>query len=101
MKKRPEYNLKATGRNMRRLREKKHLSVDAVRKYMGLASVQSIYRWELGCNFPTADNLLALAELYGVNPASMLIKKRYYPEEESIKQPVFLCAQGKDYFVLF
>lgn len=85
MKRRPEYNLAETGKNLRRLRRQKKLSVEDVRNYMGLESVQAVYRWEKGCNFPTADNLLALAELYGVNPLKMLVKKfpaRNFPVEE-------------------
>ncbi len=100
MKKRPEFNLSATGKNLRRLRKEKHMSVEAVRKYMGLESVQSIYSWELGYNFPTADNLLALAELYEVNPGELLVRKTYRPEEGRESAAVFLYAQGTDYVVL-
>ncbi len=97
MKKRPEYNLSATGRNLRRLREEKKLSVEEVRRYMKLESVQAIYRWELGYNFPAADNLLALAELYEVNPAKMLIRKVCCQKQE--KRAVLLYTQDMDYLV--
>lgn len=74
MKVRPEYDLDATGRNMRRIRTERNLSVDDVRRYMKLESVQAVYKWELGRCFPSADNLMALAELYEVHPAELLVR---------------------------
>lgn len=99
MKKRPEYNLNATGENLRRLREEKHFSAEDVRRYMGLASVQSVYSWERGENFPAADNLLALAELYEVSPTRMLVKENYGLFKGKGIKDVFLCAQDIDYLI--
>lgn len=66
---RTEYDMKVIGRNLRRLREKKHLSVEQVREYLCLGSVQAVYKYESGAGYPQADTLLALMELYnaGVN----------------------------------
>lgn len=74
MKERPEYDLKESGKRLRKLRKSSGLSVEDVRTYMKLASPQAIYKWEEGINFPTADNLLALAELYKVCAEEMLVK---------------------------
>ncbi len=66
---RTEYDMKVIGRNLRRLREKKRLSVEQVREYLCLGSVQAVYKYEAGAGYPQADTLLALMELYdaGVN----------------------------------
>ena len=66
---RTEYDMKVIGRNLRRLREKKHLTVEQVREYLCLGSVQAVYKYESGAGYPQADTLLALMELYdaGVN----------------------------------
>lgn len=66
---RTEYDMKVIGRNLRRLREKKRLSVEQVREYLCLGSVQAVYKYEAGVGYPQADTLLALMELYdaGVN----------------------------------
>lgn len=66
---RTEYDMKVIGRNLRRLREKKCLSVEQVREYLCLGSVQAVYKYEAGAGYPQADTLLALMELYdaGVN----------------------------------
>lgn len=73
---RPYYDLEATGVNLRMIRKKRKLTADAVRAFMEFESVQSIYKWESGKCFPTADNLLALSHLYEVSPDQLLVKSR-------------------------
>lgn len=63
-KNRKEYDLKVVGANLKRLREQKGYSVADVRDYLQLGSVQAVYKYESGKNFPQADTLLALMELY-------------------------------------
>ena len=65
MKYRPEYDSKVIGRNLRRLREARHLSVEYVREYLRLGSVQAVYKYEKGTSYPQTDTMFALMELYG------------------------------------
>ena len=69
---RPEYNMKIVGKNLKRLRVAKNLSVDEVREYLGLGSVQAIYKYEEGKSYPPADTMLALMELYEANLYDMI-----------------------------
>ena len=71
---RPEYDMKEMGRKMKHYRRLRNLTVEDVRIYMQLSSVQAIYKWESGMCFPSADNLMALAELYQVNPMELMPK---------------------------
>ena len=64
MEYRPEYNPKVIGRNLKRLRKKKGLSVQEVREYLRLGTPQAIYKYESGKGYPQADTLLALMYLY-------------------------------------
>lgn len=64
MRYRPEYDMKLIGRNLKRLREMKNLSVEEVRRYLRLGSVQAVYKYEEGKSYPQTDNMLALMELY-------------------------------------
>lgn len=64
MKYRREYDIKLIGRNLKRLRKEKNFSVEDVREFLRLGSVQAIYKYEAGRNYPQADVLLALLELY-------------------------------------
>lgn len=72
---RPEYDMAAMGKKMQYYRKLRNISVEEVRQYMHFSSVQAIYKWESGKCFPSADNLLALAELYGVDPADLMPKR--------------------------
>lgn len=64
MKYRPEYDLKVIGKNLKRLRQTKGLSVDEVRKYLRLGTTQAIYKYESGKGYPQTDTMFALMELY-------------------------------------
>ena len=64
---RPEYDMKVVGQNLKRLRVAKNLSVDDVREYLCLGSVQAIYKYEKGKSYPQADTMFALMELYEAN----------------------------------
>lgn len=64
---RREYDFKVIGNNLKKLRIMNNMTVEDVREYMQLGTVQAIYKWERGDCLPQADSLLALMELYGVN----------------------------------
>lgn len=66
MEYRREYDLKVIGKNLKRLREQHHMTVEQLREYLCLGSVQAIYKYEAGVGYPQADTMLALMELYGV-----------------------------------
>ncbi|MBR1771983.1 MAG: helix-turn-helix transcriptional regulator [Lachnospiraceae bacterium] len=66
MKVRPEYNPKIIGQNLKRLREQHGYSVEDIRKYLYLGSVQAIYKYESGKGYPPVDTMFALMELYHV-----------------------------------
>lgn len=64
MKFRPEYDMKLIGRNLKRLREAHQFSVEDIKEYLCLGSVQAVYKYESGNGYPQADSLLALMQLY-------------------------------------
>ena len=75
MKCRTEYDLKVIGKNLKRLREQHHLTVEQLREYLCLGSVQAIYKYEAGVGYPQADTMLALMELYDVG-VNEIVKSR-------------------------
>ena len=72
---RPRYDMAASGRKMRSIRRERNISVKQVMEYMGFVSTQAVYKWEAGKCYPQADNLLALARLYRVSPAELLVEE--------------------------
>ena len=49
----PSIDLKATGRNIARLRKERGLSVKQLQAYFGFEDPQAIYRWQWGKNLPS------------------------------------------------
>ena len=62
----PLINKRETGVNLRRIMDMRGITPKDVQEYLGLACVQSVYRWTDGVNMPTIDNLYALSELLQV-----------------------------------
>lgn len=85
MIRRPEYDMKVVGKNLKRLREAKNLSVDQVREYLCLGSVQAVYKYEKGLCYPQADTMFALMELYDAQ-----IKDIVTNSEEDLASSSFL-----------
>lgn len=82
----PNYNPQIIGKNLRRLRTEKGLSVEYVREYLHLGSVQSVYQYETGVKYPRSDTLLALMQLYDADVYDIIGK------EGGVKSPsLFLC----------
>ena len=78
MKYRPEYDPKIIGENLKRLREAKFLSVDEIREYLRLGSVQAVYKYEKGKSYPPADTMFALMELYEADISDITCKHEAY-----------------------
>ncbi|MDE7477028.1 MAG: helix-turn-helix domain-containing protein [Lachnospiraceae bacterium] len=71
--------MKRIGRNLRRLREAKNLTVDEVRKYLRLGSVQAVYKYETGKSYPPTDALFALMQLYEADLYDVLCGREENP----------------------
>lgn len=66
-------NVAETGKKLQRIRESKGLSVYRVEKMIDGCSKGAIYKWERGECLPRVDNLLILADIYGVSMEEMLV----------------------------
>lgn len=66
-------DLSATGRNIKRLRQAKGLSVKELQDYFGFEDPQAIYKWQQGRSLPRADHLFALSVLLEVTMEQILV----------------------------
>lgn|GEM_PF-6759771 len=71
---RPYFDIVASGARMREIRKSRNISVTEVMEYMQFESTQAVYKWESGKCLPQADNLIALAMFYDVNPKELLVE---------------------------
>ena len=74
----PVIDMKATGIRLRRIIEQKKITAKCIQQYLGLACVQSIYRWLSGRSMPTIDHLYALSELFRMPLDDIVVGNRTY-----------------------
>ena len=72
----PTKKKKKTGLNLKRIMDKRGVTVKEVQDYLGLGSIQSIYHWLNGSSLPTIDNLYAMSELLQVSVDEMICGNR-------------------------
>ncbi len=71
----PILDLEATGRQIKRIRTQKHISVLDICEYMGFENPQAVYKWQRGESLPTVDNLFALSRLLETPIEKILCEK--------------------------
>ena len=59
----PVIDKKEMGSTLKRYMQERGLTARDVQEYLGLACVQTVYRWIAGISVPTVDNLYALSRL--------------------------------------
>ena len=69
----PIIDLRATGQNIKRIREASGISVREIQNALGFTNPQSVYKWQNGECLPTIDNLVILAALLGVTVDEILV----------------------------
>ena len=68
----PVIDVPKTGAKIDLLRKKANISVKEIQEVFGFESPQAIYKWIHGRNLPTVDNLIILAEIFGVTVDDIL-----------------------------
>ena len=66
-------NMKATGRNIRRMREEKGYSVKELQTIFGFKDPQTIYKWQWGKSLPSVDNLVILSKIFEIPIEEILV----------------------------
>lgn len=68
----PIIDVPMTGAKIDLLRKKANISVKEIQEIFGFENPQAIYKWIHGRNLPTVDNLIILAEIFGVTVDDIL-----------------------------
>ena len=82
----PVIDLKATGKNINRLRKEHGMSAQDLQHYLGLDSKQAVYRWFSGTGLPTIDNFYAMSALFHVPIEKIIVQAQYRLEIVEFKQ---------------
>lgn len=62
----PVLDLEATGAKIKTLMKQKGITARQLQTILGFEYVQGVYAWTQGKNAPSIDNLLVLAQVFGV-----------------------------------
>ena len=62
----PTVNMVQTGANIVALRKANNITVKTLQDVLGFNTPQAIFKWQRGDTLPTLDNLVILAEIFGV-----------------------------------
>ena len=62
-----------TGRNIAVLSKRAGLSVSELQDIFGFGTPQAIYKWQRGTALPNIDNLVVLAEVFGVTMDEIIV----------------------------
>ena len=62
-----------TGRNIAVFRKRAGLSVSELQDIFGFGTPQAIYKWQRGTALPNIDNLVVLAEVFGVTMDEIIV----------------------------
>lgn len=71
---RPVINVAATAAKIKECRIRAGYSVCTIQHIFNFSSPQAIYAWEKGNYLPTIDNLIVLADVYGVTVDDFIIR---------------------------
>ncbi len=75
MKTYPVLDPQATGRRIKEIRTRKHISVNDICEYMGFENPQAVYKWQRGETLPSVDNLYALSRLFDTSIDNILCER--------------------------
>ncbi len=69
----PVIDLRATGQNIKSMREAAGISVRDLQMILGFTNPQAIYKWQNGESLPSVDNLVIVAAVLGVTVDELLV----------------------------
>ena len=72
----PMIDMIKTGQNITRLRQQAGLSVRELQEIFGFGTPQAIYKWQQGGAMPSLDNLIILADVFGVTMEEIIVLER-------------------------
>ena len=70
----PIINIEATAAKIKECRIRSGYSVREIQAILNFSSPEAIYSWEKGKYIPSIDNMIVIAELYGVSIDDFIVR---------------------------
>ena len=72
----PTIDIAGTGDNIRSIMKQKNMKIADIQSACGFNTPQAIYKWIQGRSVPTIDNMIILADIFGVSIDDIIVIKR-------------------------
>ena len=69
----PKIDMTGTGANIKALRRNRNITVKDLQEMLGFNTPQAIFKWQRGESLPSLDNLVILADLFGVTISDIVV----------------------------
>ena len=66
-------DVEATGNRIKEFRDQNGLKTSDIQEACGFGTPQAVYKWLQGRGLPTVDNLVILADLFGVTMEDIIV----------------------------
>ena len=80
----PVIDLRATGQNIKNMRQSAGISVKDLQMILGFTNPQAIYKWQNGDTLPSIDNIVILAAVLGVTVDEILVIDEDSPDDDEV-----------------
>ena len=68
-------DLAATGKHIKELCDERKIRPDMLAEELGFESVTAVYKWFEGRSLPQVDNLLILADIFGITVDELIVRR--------------------------
>lgn len=72
----PVIDVKATGMNIKTIMKAKGFKVTDIQDKCGFNTPQAIFKWMRGDSVPTIDNMIIIADMFGVTIDQIIVVTR-------------------------
>ena len=72
----PTIDMAATGLRIKELRDRAGMSTKDIAEVFGFQNPTAVFKWMKGTSLPTVDNLVILADLFGVTIEDILVIRK-------------------------
>ena len=72
----PVIDTKATGRNIRAMMKARGFHIVDIQEKCGFNTPQAVFKWMRGDAMPTIDNMVIIADMFGVTVDAIIVVNR-------------------------
>ena len=72
----PVINTKATGANIKAMMKAKGFKIADIQERCGFNTPQAVFKWMRGDAMPTIDNMIIIADMFGVTVDAIIVVNR-------------------------